>query len=165
MAPFELRALIDADESAYNDFLARGVAEHPTLFRIDAGDFRERPFPTAASDDGCTVLAHDGARWLGVGTIEREQGRVRRRHIAWIVRMLVASPGAGIGRAVLRELKQRAAAIPGVEKVNLTVAAHNAAAVHLYASEGFLPFSREPDAFRVGDERVEELSMSHRLRP
>lgn len=31
------------------------------------------------------MLAHEGARWLGVGTLEREQGRAKRRHVAWIV--------------------------------------------------------------------------------
>ena len=163
--PFELRVLTAADQAAYNEFFARGAARHPSLFRIHPEDFRERPFATQASDDTATVLAHDGARWLGVGTIEREQNRAKRRHVAWIVRMLVVEQNAGVGRALLRGLKERALAMPGVDKVNLTVAAQNAAAVHLYSSEGFAPFSRELDAFRVGETRVEELTMSCRARP
>ena len=160
---FELRILTADDQDAYNAFLARGVAQHPKLFRVDPADFRERPFSTEPSGEGFTLLAHDGERWLGVATLEREQGRVKRRHIAWILRMLVTEPNAGVGRALLRELKRSARSMHGVEKLNLTVAADNAAAVHLYTSEGFVPFAQEPDAFRAGDARVDELTMTHQV--
>ncbi|HVR21454.1 MAG TPA: GNAT family N-acetyltransferase [Polyangiaceae bacterium] len=157
---FELRILTADDHDAYNAFFAHGAARYPAHFRIDPADFRDRPFPTEPSGVGYTLVAHDGARWLGVATLEREQGRVKRRHIAWVLRMLVIEPNAGVGRALLRELKRIARSMPGVEKLNLTVAVDNAAAVHLYASEGFVPFAQERDAFRAGDTRVDELTMS-----
>jgi RimJ/RimL family protein N-acetyltransferase len=161
--PHELRVLTSADADAYNETFARGATQYPTLLRIDPADVRARPFSTEPSSEGCTLIVHENGRWLGMGTIEREQGRVKRRHVAWIVRMLVLEPNAGIGRAILRELKRRALSLPDVEKLNLTVAAHNAAAIHLYTSEGFVPFSREEDAFRAGAECVDELSMTLRL--
>jgi RimJ/RimL family protein N-acetyltransferase len=163
--PPRLRILTSDDQPEYNSFFAAGAERHPTLLRIAPSDVRARPFSTEPNAEGCTVLAHDGERWLGVGSLEREHGREKRRHVAWVLRMLVVEPNAGVGRAVLRELKRLALAMPGVEKLNLTVAAHNAAAVHLYVSEGFVVFAREPDAFRVAGgsgakTSVEELTMS-----
>jgi ribosomal protein S18 acetylase RimI-like enzyme len=74
--------------------------------------------------------------------------------------MYVAAPGRGIGRGLLERLKERAAGMVGVTKLNLTVAEHNLAAVGLYRSLGFVEFSREADAFFAGERYVTELSMS-----
>ena len=67
--------------------------------------------------------------------------------------------GRGVGRALLRLAITRARTLPGVSKLNLTVAAHNARAVALYESEGFVSFAREVDAFRDVVPRT-ELTMS-----
>jgi GNAT superfamily N-acetyltransferase len=167
-AMIELRALREDDQARYNVFLSRGVELHPDTLRIAGDDIARSPFSTAPTADALTFAAveldADGAeRWLGVGSIERETTRLKRRHIAWVMRMFVSEPGRGVGRTLLRELVGRAAAMPGVTKVNLTVAAHNAAAVHLYSSEGFREYSREGDAFRAGERSVVELSMSCEL--
>jgi ribosomal protein S18 acetylase RimI-like enzyme len=99
-----------------------------------------------------------------VVTIEREPGRQKRRHLAWVLRMYVSadSAGRGVGRALLAAALERARALPGVEKVNLTVAEHNARAVALYESVGFRRFAREEDAFRDALPRT-ELTMALRL--
>jgi ribosomal protein S18 acetylase RimI-like enzyme len=82
--------------------------------------------------------------------VERESGRAKRRHIAWVLRMYVSADaaGAGIGRKLLERAVARARELPGVHKLNLTVAAHNERAVGLYRSVGFREFAREEDAFR-----------------
>ena len=155
-------ALGAGDASAYNAFLSEGVVAHPDTLRISAADIVRWPFSTDATDENVTFAATDAeSAWLGVVTVEREGGRDKRRHIAWIVRMVVddRASGKGVGRALLRAAVARARAMPGVAKVNLTVAAHNTHALHLYASEGFREFAREPDAFRDPTSR-EELSMS-----
>jgi ribosomal protein S18 acetylase RimI-like enzyme len=97
-----------------------------------------------------------------VVAVERELGREKRRHVAWLVRMYVAphATGQGIGRELLRAGIQRARRMPGIAKLNLTVAASNERAVRLYESEGFRVFSRETDAFRNGTLSVDELTMS-----
>jgi len=161
-----IRALTDVDGAAYNAFFERGVRTHPDTLRIAGEDFATLPFSTTSTDDAVTFAAvRDDGTWLGVVTVEREGGRMKRRHIAWILRMYVAREhmSKGIGRALLRTALERAAVMPGVAKVNLTVAAHNAAAIALYSSEGFEPFAREEDAFRDPHPRA-ELSMSARLR-
>ncbi len=164
-AAFRLARLGAADAARYNEFLAAGCAQHPDTLRIAPGDVRANPFTVPAPEEGCTLVAlSDNDAWLGVGSLERERGREKRRHVAWILRMYVATPGRGIGGALLRELQREAAQLAGVSKLNLTVAAHNHVAVELYRSEGFSEFSREEDAFRCGERAISELSMSRSLR-
>ncbi|HYP87161.1 MAG TPA: GNAT family N-acetyltransferase [Polyangiaceae bacterium] len=154
-----------ADASAYNELFSRGASEHPDTLRISPADIAASPFKTAPGAEGATLVARgaDG-QWLGVVTVEREQGREKRRHIAWILRMYVPAAGAGrgVGRALLRAAIARARELPGVCKLNLTVAAHNARAVSLYESEGFVTFAREVDAFRDAEPRT-ELTMARPL--
>jgi GNAT superfamily N-acetyltransferase len=159
-----LRALGAEDGPRYNDFFRQGVLAHPDTLRIAPGDIAAAPFKTAAGPESTTFVAQQAERWLGVVTLEREQGREKRRHIAWILRMYVAhgSAGAGVGRHLLRAALEHARELPGVAKVNLTVAAHNARAVGLYESEGFRTFAREEDAFRDPVPRA-ELTMTHTL--
>jgi ribosomal protein S18 acetylase RimI-like enzyme len=162
-----VRALTASEAPRYNAFFAEGARAHPDTLRIAPEDIEASPFSTAESAEGATFVAEAGdGRWLGVGTVEREGGRMKRRHVAWIVRMYVTAEaaGRGVGRAILRQAMARAGAMAGVSKVNLTVAAHNAAAIHLYASEGFREFAREEDAFRDAEPRA-ELSMSAPVRP
>jgi ribosomal protein S18 acetylase RimI-like enzyme len=157
-----LCALVASDAAAYNDFFRSGALAHPDTLRISPADIAAAPFKTDHGAEGTTFVAegNDG-RWLGVVTVEREQGREKRRHIAWVLRMYVAasSAGAGVGRALMRAALGRARELPGVAKVNLTVAAHNARAVGLYESEGFRTIAREEDAFRDPTPRT-ELTMS-----
>lgn len=157
-----LRVLTAADAAAYNAFLIEGVLAHPDTLRIAPRDIAASPFKTEAGAHGCTFAAHaEDGTLLGVVTVEREAGREKRRHIAWIYRMYVAqrAAGQGVGRALLGAALARARELPGVSKVNLTVAAHNARAVALYESAGFREFAREPDAFRDVEPRT-ELSMT-----
>jgi GNAT superfamily N-acetyltransferase len=102
---------------------------------------------------------------LDVVTVERENGRKKRLLIAWVLRMYVprACTGRGVGRALLRAAIATTRQLPGVDKLNLTVAAHNANAVGLYESEGFRTFASESDAFRDPESRT-ELTMALELR-
>lgn len=156
-------ATLDADDApAYNEFLRRGVLAHPDTLRIAEADILATPFATADSPAGATLVAcDDEGRWLGVVTVERESGRQKRQHIAWIYRMYVAAEfaGAGVGRSLLAAAITRARGLAGVSKVNLTVAAHNLGAIRLYTSAGFREFARETDAFR-SPTRQTEVSMS-----
>lgn len=161
---FELRALSGDDTSAYNTCLRSAVERHPQTLRISPDDIAAAPFVIASPERAVTVVAHDGGRWLGVGTVEREVGRTKRRHIAWVVRMVALEQNRGVGRRILRELIRRAWEWPDVAKLNLTVAADNAGALHLYESEGFEVFSREDDAFRTALGSVTELTLSLRRR-
>lgn len=162
---FAIRALGAPDAVAYNALLTRGVRQHPDTLRIAEADIAERPFDTGETNESVTLAAvrADGTL-IGTVAVERERGRVKRRHVAWLLRMYVPleSAGHGVGRALLLRAIEHARSLSGVEKLNLTVAAHNARAVALYERHGFVAFSREEDAFRDPTPRT-ELTMSLRL--
>jgi ribosomal protein S18 acetylase RimI-like enzyme len=146
----------------YNAFMRRGVRAHPDTLRIAEADIVAAPFAVAPTPDKRTLVALvDGGAWAGTVSVERELGRVKRQHIAWVVRMYVAREygGRGIGARLLLRAIAEGRAMPGVSKLNLTVAAHNEHAVRLYERHGFREFSREPDAFRDPEPRT-ELSMT-----
>lgn len=158
---FTLRALAAEDSAAYNAFLMRGVREHPDTLRLSEHDIATEPFTTPPVEGATFVACEPRGAWLGVVTIQREQGRSKRRHVAWILRMYVTaeSAGAGVGRVLLLRAIDGARELPGVEKLNLTVAAHNQRAIALYESQGFRRFAHEEDAFRDPTPRA-ELTLS-----
>lgn len=148
-----LRDVTAEETKEYNDFFRAGVLAHPDSFRIVLEDFAESPFDPSVSANGFTLLATtvDAEKWLGVVSVERESGRAKRRHIAWLVRMYVAesAAGQGIGRQLLRAaIAQARTGLDGVEQLNLTVLAGNEPAKRLYLSEGFTVFAQEPNALR-----------------
>jgi NAD(P)H-dependent FMN reductase/ribosomal protein S18 acetylase RimI-like enzyme len=158
----QISALGLHDAADYNAFLLAGIAAHPDTLRIAAADVESAPFTPEETTETVTLVARNAEqKWLGVVTVERERGRQKRHHIAWIYRMYVAAghAGAGIGRELLNAAIDRARTMPGVTKVNLTVAAHNRRAISLYAAVGFREFAREEDAFRDPQPRA-ELSMA-----
>ncbi len=148
--------LVTADEAnRYNDFFKTGVLAHPDRFRIVPEDFAEMPFDPSPSANGFTLVAtSENDDWFGVVSVEREAGRAKRRHIAWLVRMYVAetASGRGIGRALLRDAIARSGSdLFGVKQLNLTVLAANEPAKRLYLSEGFTVFAHEPNALHDAD--------------
>ena len=105
-----LRALRAEDGARYNEFFLQGVRTHPDTLRISPADMAAAPFKTEHGTEGTTFVAERAGQWLGVVTLEREQGREKRRHIAWVLRMYVAqnSAGAGVGRRLLQAALARA---------------------------------------------------------
>jgi ribosomal protein S18 acetylase RimI-like enzyme len=161
MDGIEVVRLGEGDAGRYNEFLLRGVREHRDTLRISEGDVLRAPFATAGDAGATFVAVTKEGHWAGTVAVERERGREKREHIAWIVRMYVANEhaGRGVGRALLTHAMDHARTLPGVAKLNLTVAAHNEHAVRLYQRHGFREFSREVDAFRDPVSRT-ELSLS-----
>jgi GNAT superfamily N-acetyltransferase len=170
-----IRRLRPEDADAYNAFFAAGTDAHPDTLRITRADIAAAPFVIAPPAEAQTapesvVLVATGGpapaegRWLGVVAVERERGRTRRRHVAWLVRMYVeqSAAGRGVGRALVRAAIAEAEAMPGVTKLNLTVVEKNPGAVKLYTSEGFVPFAREEGAF-ADDPASVELSLSRKV--
>jgi exodeoxyribonuclease VII large subunit len=171
-AELTIRRLQPDEASAYNAFFAQGTDAHPDTLRITRADIEAAPFVIAPVNENenehesvvLVAVSVPAARWLGVVAVERERGRTKRRHIAWLVRMYVeqSASGRGVGRALVRAAIAEAAAMPGVTKLNLTVVEHNLSAVGLYTSEGFVTFAREEGAFRDEPTHV-ELAMSRKV--
>ncbi len=80
--------------------------------------------------------------FLAVGTLEIRSVAVRPR-----------ARGRGLGRALVRELLARARAA-GAGRADLEVRAGNAAAIALYASEGFVPVGRRRRYYGDGEDAL-----------
>jgi GNAT superfamily N-acetyltransferase len=159
--------VLEADEAErYNTFFRGGVEQHPDAFRIDASDIDDSPFSTVPCDDALTFVAEEQGVWQGIVSIERERGRRQRQHVAWLVRMYVATEaaGRGVGRALVREAVAQTRRLPGIERLNLTVVADNERACSLYESEGFVRFAHELNALRDASGRYrDEFQLSRTL--
>jgi diamine N-acetyltransferase len=75
-------------------------------------------------------------------------------------RLNVAERGRGLGRETLRLVKRIAFDELRVHRLWLDVMAHNAAARHLYASEGFVPEGALREALRLDGRYVDLVVMS-----
>lgn len=161
-----IRALTPADSEPYQQLILNGLRVHPGLFRISPEDAGEPLVPFAAnSADAFTLGAFQTAgKLVGVVSFERES-RTKLRHKGLIYRMYVSSEasGRGIGRMLLQEVISRAKQIDGLQQINLTVIATNAKARHLYASEGFVVFSVEKRALKIGEHYFDEEQMAFRF--
>lgn len=97
------------------------------------------------------LVARAGAR--AVGWAQATPGSRRRtRHVARL-ELMVDAPwrGSGVGRALLAAVVARARAAPQVYKLSLTVYAHNARALALYRSHGFVEEGRRRREYRFPD--------------
>lgn len=103
-----------------------------------------RPKPADFSD-GALIIAEFDGNPVGVGGIRPVEGEGME------VKHLFVSPaarGTGLGRALLRELEQRAIDL-GAHRIILDTNADLAAANHLYRAEGYVevpPFNDNPNA-------------------
>jgi ribosomal protein S18 acetylase RimI-like enzyme len=82
----------------------------------------------------------------------------------WGVYVKPERRGLGIARRMMAELLRRAALLPGLEQVMLTVGVEQTAARRLYSSAGFVSFGHERHALKVGDSYVDEDYMVLELR-
>ena len=71
--------------------------------------------------------------------------------------------GRGIGRGLALEAIAWARRQSGLEWMDLWVFAHNAPAIGLYKSLGFLPIDVVPDQFRVAGKKIDDLHMCLKL--
>ncbi len=68
--------------------------------------------------------------------------------------------GTGLGKRLLDAAIEFVSDQPGIDWLDLGVFVYNDRAIKLYRSAGFLVTGSVPDRFRVGDERIEDISMS-----
>ena len=104
----------------------------------------------------------------GTVFVHRDNGFALGRVIAGEAELLTLAvdpddQGKGIGRACLQLFIAKCSA-GGAERLHLEVAATNARAIGLYASEGFVQTGRRAGYYRLADgNRVDALLMTHPL--
>jgi ribosomal protein S18 acetylase RimI-like enzyme len=95
--------------------------------------------------------ALDGEKLAGIVGFMRQE-RQRARHRGEVVQMYVDASyrGQRLGESLLRGLLNQAFMLDGVEQAQLSVVAHNQAAIRLYERIGFRAFGVQPNYFKVG---------------
>lgn len=157
-----LRLLTEADLTAYKALRDAMLTAHEAAFTSDAAaelpreasSYRHRLHPQAGGRALFTLGAWIGDELVGVLTCEHE-GRLKVRHVAHLVGMMVADAhqGRGVGRALMGHALTLLRREPLLEIVTLSVSAGNAPAMALYRSFGFTRYGHLPRALRLSDGR------------
>ncbi len=107
--------------------------------------------------------AFDDAQLAGIIGLQRE-AHLKLAHKGFIWGMYVAPEYRqhGVGRALVDAVLAHAYAMPGIDRVNLSVNAANPAAIALYEAAGFIRYGLERDFMRIDGVPQDEIHMVHR---
>ena len=143
---------------------AFGSAHAPFAAMGEAGR-RAWAHERLAGADGGIWGAFAGGGLVGMVGLQREAGeKMRHKAMIWGMYVGAAGRGLGLGRALLEAAIAHARAMPGLDRLGLTVNPEQAAAFGLYRALGFVEWGREPAGLRVDGADVDEAHMALVLR-
>jgi GNAT superfamily N-acetyltransferase len=154
---FNIRALTPEDATAYQTVRLRSLQEHPEAFGSAYEDELTRPLSVTAerlqeAPGRFTLGAWWAGELAGIVTFSQAFGR-KVCHRGGVGGMYVAAEarGQGIGRALMRELINRAGQFPALEEIILAVTVGNVTARSIYLAAGFQPSHVEKRYIKVAD--------------
>jgi RimJ/RimL family protein N-acetyltransferase len=164
-AGLEIRPLTEADAPAWRELRLRMLRDHPDVFGSSHEEFAQQSLEEVARrmrernspPDNALFGAFVDGQLIGSTGLHREEGaKDRHKAMIWGVYSAPETRGRGVGRALMEAAIARARATPGVERLILAVATHNAAARSLYISLGFEPWGLERHALKLPDRYIDE---------
>lgn len=165
MAP-AVRLLTIADAEAFRDIRLAGLADDPRAFSADFGDESRHPAEWFAARIAASAIfaTPDGDdRLLGItGLAIPANPKQRHRGHIWGVYVRPEARGCGIAGALLAAAI--AAARGQVESLHLGVGTYNDVARRRYRAAGFVETGFEARALRIGDDFIDEITMTLDLR-
>ncbi len=163
-----IRPIRERDANAFME-LANQL-DHETHFMmlapgeriLDSEKETERIRQVMAQENSTILVAEEGDRL--VGYVEASGGEYQRnRHSAYLVAgVLQAWTGQGIGQRLFSALDAWARQ-HNLHRLELTVMAHNQAAIHLYQKMGFISEGTRRDSLWVDGVFVDEHAMARLL--
>jgi GNAT superfamily N-acetyltransferase len=157
-----IRRLGTADAPAWRALMLEGLAAEPDAFTSDVEEARALPLASWSqrADREHVLGVFDGDALAGVLALQFN-ARLRIRHKAIVSGLYVrpALRGRGLGGRLLDAAIDAARAVPGLRSLQLQASAHNAGALALYASRGFVEFGREPMAVQLGPDYVTKVHL------
>jgi ribosomal protein S18 acetylase RimI-like enzyme len=170
--PIGVRILTPADAEAYRMVRVAALHEHPPAFSSlpeDEPNLIETARRLVESDDRIFFGAvQDERQLIGIIRLSRHEAP-NEKHRAYLAGLYVlpAFRGIGCGRMLVEQALSRAAKLPGIRRINLTVVTQQIAAIHLYESIGFRIYGTEQETFsrtgRFYDEHLMTLDLSPEL--
>ena len=159
-----VRLLLSTDAAAYRLVRLRALEESPPAFGSlpeDEPDLPETAARLTASDDRCFFGAFQGEQLVGIVRLSRYEAS-NEKHRAYLGGLFVLPSfrHAGCGRALVQAALSRAASLPGLRRVNLSVVSQQEAAIRLYQSLGFQHYGTEQEAFSRADRFYDEHLMT-----
>ncbi len=168
--PWTLRPLTPEDAATWLALRLRALHDHPRAFlasvaedeRLGVAGVAER---LAQPPDRAMVIgAFVGDLLSGmVGVYRDQRDKTRHRATLWGMYVAPSARRCGLGRALVAAAIDAARAMPGVERLSLSVDTVNLPAKALYESMGFVAWGCDSDAFRVDGAAIDEDHMVLRL--
>jgi ribosomal protein S18 acetylase RimI-like enzyme len=162
----EIRILTADDAAAYSVCRLRALERDPEAFSSSVEEhlkLSEEEVRSRLSSDpvnNCVFGAFVEGKLVGTAGFVRERGpKVRHKGRIWGVYLDGELRGRGVGSRLLQSVVQRASELDGLERITLSVASTQTAAIALYRSLGFTPWGREPKALKVGNRYIDEEYM------
>jgi ribosomal protein S18 acetylase RimI-like enzyme len=165
-----IRKLTPEDCAAYRDCRLDALRDSPNSFassyeeEVQMSNASIRARFAAHPPESAMFGAFDGERIVGLIGIFREE-RKKRSHKMNIASVFVQPEyrGKKIGSQLMETAIAHARNIDGVERIDLAVESHNAAAKSLYASFGFQSWGTEPSFAKVDGVDYDEEHMTLKL--
>lgn len=162
----EVRVLNPSDAESYWALRLEALKGHPEAFATSYEEAikRENPIEQVVqnfnAEGNYTFGAFDHDELVGVVTLIQEK-QIKLQHRANIFAMYVTSKknGLGVGKALLTAAINKAKAIGGIEKINLSVVSSNEKAKNLYIKLGFKVYGKEEKALKINDEYYHDEHM------
>ena len=166
----DIRFLTAEDASEWSRLRLESLERDPAAFSSSVEEHQALPVEEvkkrlSANPNSFVVGAFEAECLSGMAGFHRETGpKTRHKGRVWGVYVTASKRGQGLARNLMAALLERAAAIPGLEQVLLSVTNTQSAALALYHSLGFEPFGTEPRALNIGGVFIDEHYLVLRLK-
>ncbi len=163
-APVKVRALTSSDAEAYRVVRLHGLNEQPPAFGSlpeEEPNLSETTAKLAPSDARCFFGAFQDKQLIGIVRLSRYLAS-NEKHRVYLAGLYVMPPfrRLGCGRLLVEQALIRAANMPGIRRINLTVVTQQEAAIHLYQSFGFRIYGTEQETFSRAGSFYDEYLMT-----